>query len=155
MGYERNLQPDIGTYLADRQGLKLTGPSNAKWKTTRCEFHDGSDSMRVNVHSGAWVCMSCGAKGGDAISYEMQITGAEFIDACKALGCWIDDGKPSTQHKPTPMSARQAMSVLSFEFHLAAIAVCNFSNGVVLSEDDKDRVVVSANRIMNLMEAFQ
>ena len=91
--------PDPASYF-ESQGLKLTGPRSAKWKTTECAFHGGSDSMRVNVHSGGWVCMACGAKGGDVLAYQMAAHGLEFVDAAKALGAWVDDGRPHTPQRP-------------------------------------------------------
>ena len=74
MSFDRNQLPDALTYFENR-GLTLKGPPSAKWKSTACNFHGGSDSMRVNMASGAWVCMSCDAKGGDVLSYEMQASG--------------------------------------------------------------------------------
>lgn len=45
----------------------------------------------------AFACMAgCGARGGDVLAFHMATTGDEFIEAAKALGCWIDDGQPST-----------------------------------------------------------
>ena len=82
MGFDRNLLPDPVSYF-ENQGLTLKGPNRAKWKTTACNFHGGSDSMRVNTENGAWVCMSCGEKGGDVLAYEIKVSGAEFQDATK------------------------------------------------------------------------
>ena len=94
------LLPDSVTYF-ENQGLTLKGPRSAKWKTTTCNFHGGSDSMRINITSGAWVCMSYGEKGGDVPAYEMK--DLEFMEAAKALGCWVDDGRPQVPTKPTPL----------------------------------------------------
>ena len=85
MPFDRTLLPDPLTYFENR-GMTLKGPRSAKWKTTTCNFHGGSDSMRVNVATGAWVCMSCGEKGGDVLAYEIKDSGREFVDAAKALG---------------------------------------------------------------------
>jgi hypothetical protein len=52
MTFIRDNLPDAASYF-EGQGLTLTGPRSAKWRTTRCEFHGGSDSMRVNIASGA------------------------------------------------------------------------------------------------------
>ena len=65
MSFNRDALPEPIGYF-EGMGLNLRGPG--KWKTTRCEFHGGSDSMRVNTSSGAWVCMACGAKGGDVLA---------------------------------------------------------------------------------------
>ena len=153
MSFDRTLLPDPVAYF-ENQGLTLKGPGRAKWKTTACNFHGGSDSMRVNTENGAWVCMSCGEKGGDVLAYEIKDGGREFVDAAKALGCWVDDGRPQVQTKPTPLSPRLALSVMAFESTLAAVAAGNVANGVTLTEADRARLMVAANRINRLVEAF-
>ena len=147
----RNLPEPVGYYEA--AGLVFR-ERKGKWRTTRCEFHGGSDSMRINTDSGAFACMACGASGGDVISYEMQATGAEFIDAAKALGCWVDDGQPAVQHKPTPLSPRAALQAIAFEVTLVAIEASRIASGIVPSEADKARVLAASNRITRIMEVF-
>lgn len=153
MSFNRSLLPDTVAYF-ENQGLILKGPRSAKWKTTVCNFHGGSDSMRVNIASGAWVCMSCGEKGGDVLAYEMKDCGREFVDAAKALGCWIDDGRPPVATKPTPLSPRLALSVMAFESTLTAVAAGNVAHGVALTDADRARLLLAANRINRLMETF-
>ena len=153
MPFDRSLLPDPVSYF-ENQGLTLKGPRSAKWKTTTCNFHGGSDSMRVNLSSGAWVCMSCGEKGGDVLAYEIKDGGREFVDAAKALGCWVNDGRPQVQTKPTPLSPRLALSVMAFESTLAAVAAGNVAKGVTLNNADRARLMVAANRINRLVEAF-
>ena len=153
MSFDRNLLPDASTYF-ENQGLQLKGPPGAKWKTTSCNFHGGSDSMRVQPATGAWVCMSCGEKGGDVLAYEMAATGTEFMDAAKALGAWVDDGRPPERHKPRRLSPRQALAVVRFESNLVAIAACNVANGTVLSAADLARLRVSARRITQIEENY-
>lgn len=147
----RNLPEPVGYYEA--AGLVFR-ERKGKWRTTRCEFHGGSDSMRINTDSGAFACMACGASGGDVLSYEMQATGAEFIDACKALGAWTDDGQPAVQHKPTPLSPRAALQAIAFEVTLVAIEASRIASGIVPSEADKARVLAASNRITRIMEVF-
>ena len=151
--FDRTLLPDPTTYF-ENKGLPLKGPRSAKWKTTTCNFHAGSDSMRVNVATGAWVCMSCGEKGGDVLAYEIKESGREFMDAAKALDCWVDDGRQSMATKPTPLSPRLALSVMAFESTLAAVAAGNVANGKTLTDADRSRLMVAANRINRLVEAF-
>ena len=153
MPFDRTLLPDPVTYF-ENLGLTLKGPRSAKWKTTTCNFHGGSDSMRINITSGAWVCMGCGKKGGDALAYEIKDGGREFVDAAKALGCWVDDGRPPVVTKPTPLSPRLALSVMAFESTLTAVAAGNVANGVTLTDADRARLRVAANRINRLVEAF-
>lgn len=147
----RNLPEPVGYYEA--AGLVFR-ERKGKWRTTRCKFHGGSDSMRINTDSGAFACMACGASGGDVLSYEMQATGAEFIDACKALGAWTDDGQPAVQHKPTPLSPRAALQAIAFEVTLVAIEASRIASGIVPSEADKARVLAASNRITRIMEVF-
>lgn len=153
MPFDRSLLPDPVSYF-ENQGLTLKGPRSAKWKTTTCNFHGGSDSMRVNSATGAWVCMSCCEKGGDVLAYEIKDGGREFVDAAKALGCWVEDGRPPVASKPTPLSPRLALSVMAFESTLAAVAAGNVANGVTLTDADRARLMVAANRINRLVEAF-
>jgi len=153
MTFIRENLPDARAYFEDA-GLKLTGPRNSKWQTARCDFHGGSDSMRINLESGGWCCMACGKTGGDVLAYEIAITGACFIDAAKALGCWAVDGKPA-HTRPAPLSPRDALSVLKFETILIAIAAGNVGHGVVLTEIDKNRVLQAAGRINMICEAYQ
>ena len=145
MPFDRTLLPDPVTYF-ENQGLTLKGPRSAKWKTTTCRFHGGLDSMRVNVSSGAWVCTSCGEEGGDVLAYETKDSGREFVDAANALSCWVDDGRPNVQTKPTPLSPHLALSVVAFESTLAAVAAGNVANVVTLTVADRARLMVVANQ---------
>ena len=152
MPFDRRNLPDTVSYY-ESEGLKLT--SRGKWRTTECKFHGGSDSMRINADSGAFACMAgCGARGGDVLAYHMAQHGLEFVEAAKALGAWIDDGKPATQHKPTPLSPRQALEVLAAEANLVAIAAGNMAQGVHLTIAERQRLLTASNRITRLVEVF-
>jgi hypothetical protein len=153
MGLLRDHLPEPASYF-ESQGLVLQ--PGAKWRTTRCDFHDGSDSMRVNVQTGAWVCMAgCGAKGGDVLAYQMQRHDQPFIQAAKALGAWQDDPRDETQprRKPLPFPARDALEVLADEAMLVAVAAGNVAHGVVLSAVDRARLMQAAGRINVIAEA--
>ena len=147
--------PEPANYYANTAGLVLAGPSRAKWKTAPCEFHDGSDSMRINTETGAFICMAgCGARGGDVLAYHMASQGIGFVEAAKALGAWQDDGKPSKPGRPKPLPAIEALRVLAFESHLAAVAAGNIAQGVKMTEDDRARLYVAARRIQHVAEVF-
>ena len=152
MSFDRERLPDPIGYF-EGQGLKLT--KRGKWRTTECRFHDGSDSMRINAKTGAWVCMSCGTKGGDVLAYEMTANGVDFVTAAKALGAWVDDGKPETRKKPAPLPPRFALEVLGFEATLAAVAAGNLANGMTLSQKDRSRLMTASNRINRIVEAYR
>jgi hypothetical protein len=153
MGFDRHLLPDPTAYF-ESLGLKLIGPPRSKWRTTTCLFHGGRTTMRVNTATGAFVCMSCDVKGGDVLGYHMQTNGQEFVEAAKALGAWVEDGRPSVQHKPAPLAPRAALEVLAFESNLVAIAAANVARGVALPERDLQRVLVASGRINRLAEAY-
>jgi hypothetical protein len=150
MSFDRNLLPDPVSYF---EGQRLTLTGRGKWRTTACQFHEGSDSMRINTVSGGWCCMSCGAKGGDVLAYHQQLHGLDFVDAAKQLGAWVDDGRAAPS-KPTPLAPRAALQVMAFEATLIAVAAGNVGQGVALSDTDRARVMAAAGRINRLVEVF-
>ena len=84
----------------------------------------------------------------------MKAHGLEFVDACKALGAWIEDGRPAIQTKPTPLPARAALQVLAVEANLVAVAAGNVAHGVALTQVDLSRVLTASGRITRLVEVF-
>ena len=151
--FERDRLPDPVSYY-EAVGLKLTGPRSSKWRTTECKFHGGSNSMRVNVATGAFRCMNCGARGGDVLAYHMAESGLEFVEAAKALGAWVADGKTHKPQKPTALSPRAALEVLGFEATLVALAAGNLARGLILSDADRKRLLICAGRINRVVEDF-
>lgn len=151
MSFDRTRLPDPLTYF-EGSGLNLTG--RGKWRTAPCIFHGGSDSMRINLQSGGWICMAgCGARGGDVLGYEMASTGQDFVTAAKALGAWIDDGRPAP-HRSTPLSARDAIDLLASEAQLIAVAGARVGRGLPLNEQDRQRVLQAAGRVQRIKELF-
>lgn len=153
MGLLRDNLPDPVGYF---ESLGLVLQPGRAWRTTRCDFHGGSDSLRINVQTGAWVCMAgCGAKGGDVLAYQMQFYDEPFIQAAKALGAWQDDPRDRTQawRKPLPFPARDALEILATEAMLVAVAAGNIAHGVQLSAEDRARVMQAAGRINVIAEA--
>ena len=151
MSFNREKLPNPVSYF-EGEGLMLRGHS--KWKTTECRFHGGGDSLRINTQSGGWVCMSCGVKGGDVLSYHMQAYGMEFDEAAKALGAWVDDGKPQATKKPTALPPRSALEVLGRESTIVAIAAGNIAQGLNLTDEDRSRLMVCAGRINKIAGDF-
>jgi hypothetical protein len=152
MSFDRSRLPDPQTYY-ESQGLVLT--KGKKWVTTSCTFHGGSDSMRVNLVSGAFSCMAgCGAKGGDVLSYHRALHQGDFISACKDLGCWIDDGKtPPKPPRPTPLSPRDALSLIGYEALLVAGVASSMGKGYQLTQQDRHRLQKACGRIQ-LVESY-
>ena len=152
MGFERDRLPDAVSYF-ENEGLTLRGPG--KWKTTRCNFHDGSDSMRVNTTSGSWVRMNCGVKGGDVLAYEMQATGTEFVRAAQELGAWVDDGRPPPTTKPAALPPRAALAALAHETSLLFIEAARMTKGYVPTPDDIARMGQAAGTIQLIAQDYQ
>lgn len=144
-GFDRTRLPDPRTYY---EGLGLAfRERGGKWRTTRCEFHGGSDSMRINTETGAFSCMAgCGARGGDVLAYEMARTGCGFVDACKRLGAWLG-GDEQGSRRPAPFSARDALQVLATEANLVAIMAMNQARGTAPTPADLERLRRAAGRI--------
>lgn len=155
MTFDRSRLPDPSQFY-ESEGLKLTGPKSSKWRTTQCHFHGGSDSMRVNVANGAFKCMNCGEGGGDVVTYAIKRYELDFISAAKLLRAWIyDSNKVRAQQKPTTLSPRDALQVLNREATLTAVAAGNIANGTALTETDRARLKVCANRIIRIAEEFK
>lgn len=144
----RDLLPDPLAFF-ETEGLTLTG--RGKWRTARCVFHDGSDSMRINTESGAFVCMACGVKGGDVIAYRMEAHCEGFITAARCLGALIDDGKPlKNTERPRTLSARDAMEVVAFELLVLMVIVSDARRGLLPSDADWLRFLQGIGRIDRL-----
>jgi hypothetical protein len=149
MTFVREKLPEPVSYY-ESQGLNLLGAQRSPWKTTECRFHGGSDSMRIKVATGAFICMNCGARGGDVVAYQMAAHCLSFLEAVKQLGAW-SGGEPRKEHiRPTALSARDAMSVLAFEGTLAAIADCRSAKGIKPSPKDLERILMAVGRINHL-----
>jgi len=130
----REQLPDPLAYF-DGEGVPLKGPGT--WRTGPCHFHGGSDSLRVNIKTGGFMCMNCMVKGGDVLAYVMQRHGLEFVQAARSLGAYADDGKVHQgQDKPTTLSARAAMELAAHDTMTAAL---------VLSDVLHDRKVIAAD----------
>lgn len=82
--FQRERLPDPPDYFA-RAGLRLIG--RGPWRSALCPFHDDRNpSLRVNVETGAYRCMACGAKGGDVLAYHRARHGLSFAQAACDLG---------------------------------------------------------------------
>ena len=150
MAFDRDRLPEPLGYF-EAQGLTFR-ERKGKWRTTRCDFHGGSDSLRVNVQTGAWCCMSCNAHGGDVLAYEMAFSGLTFIEAAKALGAWIEDGKPHHQRRPKALPAHEALELIKRETNLVALEAARLANGHAITNDIKTRLLQAAGTIHHVLE---
>lgn len=84
--FKRNLLPDPAAYYA-AEGIPLSG--RGAWRDAVCPFHiDTKPSLRIHAETGAFRCMTCGASGGDVLSFHRRRHVLGFVDAAKALGAW-------------------------------------------------------------------
>lgn len=143
--FMRDRLPDPVAYF-EGEGLRLVG--RGTWRTTRCEFHDGSDSMRINVDTGAWVCMACGVKGGDVLAYQMARYGQDFVSAARALGALVDDGKPyAWRDRPRRFSARDALEVIGLELGVCVVVIGDARAGLTPNDGDWRRFLEAAGLV--------
>lgn len=146
--FNRDLVPGWEEYAAS-EGLILVG--RGKWRTTRCDIHGGSDSLRVNVESGGWCCMACGAKGGDTLNHYMQITGLSFAAAARMFGAIDDKGQPLRPQRP--FSSRDALEVVGEELGICVDVINQVRRGqkpACVSDVDWQRFLVAAGRVQTV-----
>ncbi len=141
----RDKLPNALSYY-ESEGLALQG--RGKWRTTACQFHGGRDSMRIHVERGAFICMSCGSKGGDLLAYHQAVHGLGFVDAAKALGAYQDDGKVHQgSNRPAPIPARVLLESVAHELVIASVVAADMVKGRAISPVDADRLLTAAGRI--------
>jgi hypothetical protein len=152
LGFDRRLLPDPQAFF---EAERLTLRGRGRWRTTRCQFHGGSDSMRINVESGGWCCMACGAHGGDALAYVMQRDGIDFVAAARRLGAWIAGPRMPSAEKPKMLSPRDAMEVIAAELKIVWIVVSDIRRGMIPSSRDWERFTVATGHIEALAMEYR
>lgn len=86
-GLRRDLLPSAEDYYRARLP-DLRAPGATGWASARCPLHeDASASLSVNLEHGGWRCHA-GCGSGDLISFERQLHGLTFREACESLRCW-------------------------------------------------------------------
>lgn len=148
--FDRDMLPDPVSYFEAR-GLELKGPG--RWKTTRCEFHGGSDSMRINTTDGGWACMNCHENGGDVLAFEMRLHGLEFLEAAERLGALRDDGQPALAKRSTTLSAAAALKLVQAETWLIVVTGLSIA-GLIPKQQDRDRLIQACRTVQHVMGEF-
>jgi DNA primase len=151
-GFVRERLPDPVSFF-DGEGVTLKG--NGVWRTGPCQFHGSRATLRVNTATGAWVCMSCGEKGGDVLAFYMARHGLGFVQAAQALGAYQDDGK---QHqgagKAAALPARDALQLAAHEMRIALLVIGDMQRGVLPSDADWARFIDCARRVEMLAKDY-
>ena len=146
MTFDRARLPDpVNFYQAE--GLVLIG--RGKWRTAGCVFHDDkTPSLRINVESGGFICHGCGAHGGDVLAYAMQARGLGFVEACRELGAWVEDGKPGqVPIRPPGLSPLARLEALNRESLIAWVVAADMVHKRGISQADFERLTQAVARI--------
>ncbi len=150
--FNRDLLPSWEAY-AYAQGLVLEG--KGKWRNVLCDFHaDSRPSLRVNMQSGGWVCMSGGAKGGDVLSHYMQRANTGFAEAAQDLGAWGEGKLLRRERKPRSLSSSDAMQVVAVELLTLIVSIADARQGIIPTDGDWLRSLTAAGRIETLALEF-
>lgn len=155
MPLDRERLPDPQTYY-EGAGLNIRRRGRGPWRASNCPFCESRDNFNINLESGGFHCWGCAAKGGDVLAFHMAHACTDFVTAAKALGCWVEDGKPRARPpRPAPLSARDALALLADDVHYAAIFMGNFLHGAVaLTEDDHAAFLAATARVIQIRDLY-
>lgn len=148
--FDRDLLPDPVSYF-ETQGLELKGPG--RWKTTRCPFHGGSDSLRINTDDGGWRCMACDEHGGDVLAFDMRLGGLEFLDAAERLGALREDGHAVAPRPKTTLSPAAALKLVQAETWLIVVTGLSIA-GLIPKQEDRNRLIEACRVVQHVMGEF-
>jgi DNA primase len=153
--FDKTKLPDPVSYF-ENSGHKIIGKAGKRFRTA-CAIHGGTgNNLSVLRDSGGFYCFACQATGGDVLAYEMQVTGADFVTAAKALGAWIDDdGTKREPHQPKPVSRNDAMKILEFEELLLRIINCDINRLIQQVKQTLSRRELAHNRIQKIREIYK
>lgn len=150
--FDRGSLPEPLAYY-EAQGLSFQ-ERRGRWRTTACPFHGGSDSLRINVATGAFVCMAgCGARGGDLVAFHMALHGVAFTEAARALGAWTETGEPHRPRRPKALPAHEALELIERESLVVALEAARMANGHPITNEIKARLLRAAAAIHHAREA--
>ncbi|MGY4828191.1 CHC2 zinc finger domain-containing protein [Sphaerotilaceae bacterium SBD11-9] len=137
--------PDaVSFYEAGGVSLRGRGP----WRTAPCPFHGGSDSLRVNIETGGFKCMSCGQHGGDVLAFQMRLHGLDFVSAARALGAYRDDGGPHRgRTKATPLPARDLLNMARSEALVVFVIAAAIYDARAITERDYTRLREAVSKL--------
>lgn len=145
--FDRNLLPDpVAFYEGEGLALVGTGP----WRTTRCSFHGGSDSMRVNVKTGAFRCMNCDVRGGDVLAYAMQAHGWDFMQAARQLGATVEAGACAPAQPKITLSPAAALRLIQSECWLIVVTLLSTVD-LIPDEATRDRLIEASQAVQQVM----
>lgn len=155
MAFERDHLPDPQTYY-EAAGLNIKRKGSGPWRGSNCPFCESRDNFNINLDTGGFHCWGCAAKGGDVLAFHMAHACTDFVTAAKALGCWVEDGKPSTRPpRPVQLSPRDALSLIADDANYLAIFTGLLVNGKDLTESDREAALDAVARILKITGMYQ
>ena len=148
MALDRDALPEPLSYF-EAQGLQFR-ERRGKWRTTRCDFHGGSDSMRVHMETGAFRCMNCGVRGGDVLTYAMKAHGWDFMEAARKLGATVDSGPGDPAPRKTTLSPAAALRLVQSECWLIVCTLLSIVD-LIPDADTRDRLIEASQVVQQVM----
>jgi hypothetical protein len=82
----------------------------------------------------------------------------DLVDAERRAAAVLDDVEVASRawrrqnRRPRSLSAREALIVLQFEALFVGVAASNLAQGVSLSDDDRERLLVACSRIQVIVD---
>ncbi len=146
-----NLPDSIAYY----ESLGHVFSSKGEWMTTNCEFHGGSDSMRIHRTSGSFKCMNCGIHGGGIISYHMQRFQVDYLQACKELGVNLGGSNNRPPDRPKPLPAARAIELMSMEARIVWMLLTKIKTGKKLEGHEIESLRTSTLQIVRIAEIYE
>lgn len=128
----------IADILQRLSKVRETGRGN--WIACCPAHDDGSPSMTIREEKDGRILVRCHA-------------GCSFEEIVNAVGSGYEPWFPPKQEGDfkravkRPFPAGDVLEALQFETTLVAVAAGNLANGVTLSVEDKDRLMVAYHRI--------
>lgn len=125
------------TLLSRLDGVKRTGVD--RW-LAKCPAHDDKHpSLNIKESDGDRVLVKCWA-------------GCAVEDVLAAVGLAFDDlfpARPTHRGKPEqrPWPAADVLRAVQFEVLIAAVAACNLANGIALTVEDRQRLLLASSRL--------
>lgn len=139
----------IDLLLSRLEPFKLKRSGQGRWRAC-CPAHGGSNpsALSVAVGTDGRVLLKC--FGGCDTDSVVRALGLDIADLFPRNT--FETGGAGAIRRRNLLGASQALQLLDDESMLVAIAAANLSNGIELSQADRDRLMRAAGRIAYLRQ---
>ncbi len=140
------MNPNTNLVFTKLNKAKKTG--NGRWIACCPAHQDDNPSLSVRELDDGRILIHCFA-------------GCETTDVLSALGLRFEDLFPESDfdgktyfkpHLKQPFHAGDVLECVAFEILLCAVAALNLSQGISLTEEDNDRLLLAAARLQHALE---